>query len=212
MSASVDQAPVLVRRPPGSENLPNRMSPSCLGEPRLKGSPASLWLSASSRAMSFAKSLESFRRNDGRDHGPGSLHGGEDGNERPLQSLVDGQAAFGDEARLEHKSKSQRDVGLFGGVARRLGQRHLVERHAVAALADEVGKRDRLVLEMKLRELGKPVSVDAGIEHIGHQHRIVARLEADAALKQHHGGEFQIVPDLQDRTRLRAAARAAESA
>ena len=35
------QAPVAVFFPPGNPILPKRMSPSCLGEPRLKLSPAS---------------------------------------------------------------------------------------------------------------------------------------------------------------------------
>ena len=61
-AASVLQAPVLVRLPPGRLILSNRISPSCFGEPILKSSPASALISSSSRARRLREIAGERRR------------------------------------------------------------------------------------------------------------------------------------------------------
>ena len=93
--AGVAHWPVGVFLAPGRPILPNRMSPICFGEPSEKVSPAISWISASSRASVCAKSPDSRRQDLAVDHDAALLHAGEHVDERPLQRLVDGDAALG---------------------------------------------------------------------------------------------------------------------
>ena len=67
----------------------NRISPSCLGEPTLKGSPASLWIWRSSSARRVAKSSERRLSSARSTLDAGALHGDDHRHERPLDRLVE---------------------------------------------------------------------------------------------------------------------------
>ena len=62
MPAAVPWLPVRVLRPLSRPCSSNRISPSCLGEPRLNARPASRYASASSSAMRALKSADSSCR------------------------------------------------------------------------------------------------------------------------------------------------------
>ena len=64
--------PVAVFLPPGRPITPNRMSPSCFGEPTLKGWPASSWISASSRAGALRELAGQPRQDLAVDHDAGA--------------------------------------------------------------------------------------------------------------------------------------------
>ena len=102
--------------------------------------------------------------------------------QRPLQRLVDGHHALGGEARLQHHPQAQRDVGILGGVLRRLVERHLRERALGFLLArhvrDDLIERDAGVAEVAHGEIVHAVAALAGIERIRHQHGVVDRRDA----------------------------------
>jgi len=66
----------------------------------------------------------------------------------------------------------------------------LFERNLVTPLSDDVGQRNRLVLKMQLGKLLQTMTVQAEIEHIGHQQGIVEGAHADSALCEDDPGEF----------------------
>ena len=88
---------------------------------------------------------------------------------------------------------------LLGGVARGVGDRHLFVGELVAALAENIGERDRLVAEIFFRKLVEPMAVSAAIEHIRHQHHVVARRKRKPATRKQRVGEFDVVADLERR-------------
>ena len=57
---------------------------------------------------------------------------------------------------------------------------------------------DALVSEPALREIVDPVIAAPGIEHIGHEHRVVARRDLDAVLSEDEPVIFEIVAELHD--------------
>ena len=101
-----------------------------------------------------------------RDGNAGALHLGEHRNQRPLQRFVDGHAPFGDQPRLQQHMEAQSDVGTLRRVAGGRRYRHLFEGQSVPPLAGDIGKRDRSMLEMLLRKLFQPMSVQSDIEHV----------------------------------------------
>ncbi len=105
----------------------NRISPSCLGEPRLKGRPASLMrlLLALGHALAEdrPRGVSRWRRST---DDPGRLHGGEDGDQRPLQGLVDGRRAAPRSAAASRDARGGASPRILGGVVRGLLDRHAV--------------------------------------------------------------------------------------
>ena len=100
------------------------MSPSCFGLPGLTGSPASSWISASSRAARLREIAGEARQHLPVDRDAAPLHARQHRHQRPLQRLVDVGHVLGDQARLEHVPQPQRHVGVFGRVFGRLLDRH----------------------------------------------------------------------------------------
>ena len=110
---SVPQAPVAMRRPPGSFISSNRISPRAFGLPRLKGRPAMAWISVSMVAMRVAKSRGHAAELGLVELDARLFHGEEDGDEAALELLVGGEAAGGAEAGAEQGPRG-------GGRRRRL--------------------------------------------------------------------------------------------
>ncbi len=178
--APVAQAPVLVFVPPARPNLPNRMSPSCLGEPRLKFSPAMLVHLGLEAAERLGEIAGQARQDLPVDRDAALLHAGEHRHHRPLQRLVDVGHALGDEAGLEDVPEPQGDVGVLGGVFGRLVDRHLVEGDLRAAGAGDVLEGDRRVAEPALGQARPCRCRAAAVERIGQQHGVVEGGDVDA--------------------------------
>ena len=82
--------------------------------------------------------------------------------------------------------QAQGDVGVFGGVMRRIVDRDLRERDRLRALAGHVLVLHGLVAKMTLRQRIHVVPRDAGIQHEALQHRVVGiALHLDAVATQH---------------------------
>ena len=64
------------------------------------------------------------RENGAVDFDAGLLHRDDDRHQRPLERFIDVGHAFGREPRLQLHPQPQRDVGIFGGVFGRFGDRH----------------------------------------------------------------------------------------
>ncbi len=177
-AASVLQAPVLVRRPPGRLILSNRISPSCLGEPILKSSPASSLISSSSRAMVWAKDSDKLASVAFSTFTPRRSICGENGRKRPLQRLIDRGDGFGREPRFQDHPEPQADIGLLAGIFG--GARHLdaVERDRVAARAHDLLLGEAGIREETAGEFGGQMLGASGVERIGHQAGIVDGCEA----------------------------------
>ena len=172
--------------------------------------------SSSSRATRCANVPDSRERMARVDLDAGALHVGDDGNQRPLQRLVDRRHALGGEPRLQHHPQPQRHVGVLGGVLGRLVDRHLRERLlgllGARRVRDHLVERDAGVAEVALGEIVHAVAAAAAVERVGEQHGVVERRDVDAVLRQHSAVVLDVLADLQDGRRPRAAASAASSA
>jgi hypothetical protein len=67
----------------------------------------------------------------------------------------------------------------------------------VQALAGELVQRHALMVQMHDAQLTVIVRMQGGIQHVGHEHGVVDRGHADAALKQHQVIALEVVADLQ---------------
>ena len=118
--------------------------------------------------------------------------------QRPLQRLVHGHHALGDHAGFEHLRQAQRNVRVLGDVGRGLLHRGVVEGDLRLSCADHVVVVDRRVIEVARRQRIERMAEAAGIENVGHQHRVLVRLHLDAAHREHLQFVFQVLPDLED--------------
>ena len=135
----------------------------------------------------------------GIDGDAGPLHVGQHRHQRPLQGFVDRDACPRRQLRLEQRMQAQGDVGILGGISVASGDRHAVEGDLVLALAGDFAEGDGRVLTDAARDSSSmPWPCSAACQHIGHQHRVVERRDADAALEEHQVVVFEILRDLQD--------------
>ncbi len=95
--------------------------------------------------------------------------------------------------------QAERDVGVLRGISGRFLDRHAVKRDLVLALACDFAEGDRGVGKMQLGQFVHAVAVQPAFQHIGHQHRVVDGIKADAALKKHQRVIFEILAHLQHR-------------
>ena len=105
---------------------------------------------------------------------------------------------LGDEARLEQFPQPKRHVGVLGGVFRGALDGDAVEGDPGLARAGELVEVDRGVIEIALGERREAMVDAPGIEHVGHQHRIVDRRHFDAAQREDQPVEFLVMTDLED--------------
>jgi hypothetical protein len=126
------------------------------------------------------------------------LHAREHANERPLQGLIHTGDLLGRKPRLERAPQPQRHVGVLGRVFGCLVDVDVVERNLGFARPGHVLERDRFVAEQFLRQFVHAVAGLAGIEHVGHQHRVVIGAGIDAAPAEDQPVEFEIVSHFQD--------------
>ena len=106
--------------------LSNRISPSCLGEPMLKSSPASSRISSSSRARVCANLPERRRERRALDLDAGPLHQRQHRRDRPLQGLVHGGDVLG-ASRGFSTSQSLRPMSASSPAYWLPGHRHTLE-------------------------------------------------------------------------------------
>ncbi len=113
---------------------------------------------------------------------------------------------FGDEARLEHAPEPQRHVGIFGGILRRPFRGYAIKGDPGFARASDRIEVDIDMIKVAPGQWIKAVIRAARIEHIGHQHRVVAGRGRNAA----QGGKCVILGNLvlRDRAGKQAAANA----
>ena len=111
------------------------MSPSCFGEPGLKGAPtirADLGLEP---GHALGKLARHARQDVAVDRDPAPLHARQNLDERTLEPLVDRRHPLGDEARLQDAPETQGDVRLLRSVFARLFDRRAREAREIAARA-----------------------------------------------------------------------------
>ena len=113
------------------------MSPSCFGDPGLKGAPTI----SVDLVLERPHALRELARHAGEDvavdRDPAPLHARQDLDERTLEPLVDRRHLLGDEPRPEDTLETQRDVGLLGAIFARLFDRRARESLKVAARAGD---------------------------------------------------------------------------
>ncbi len=114
----------------------------------------------------------------------GQFHVRQDRNHAAFQRFIDRGHAFARQARLQDMPQTQRDVGVLGGVARRLFQTDELEALGGLAGAGDLLEGDRLVTEMQFRQLVHAVAVQAAFHDIGQQHGVVERGDVDAVTVQ----------------------------
>ena len=108
------------------------------------------------------------------------LHGREHRGQRPLQRLVDGRHALGDEPRLEQAPQPEGEVRVLGRVGARLVDLDLGETLARPARAGDLVIGDRRMAEPAARQLVEALRAEPRVEGVRHQHRVVVRRERDA--------------------------------
>jgi len=126
------------------------------------------------------------------------LHAGEDGDERALERLVDGEHVFGDEAGFQCAPEAEGDVGIFGGVISGLVEGDAGKADEILAGAGDFGKRDGLVTEMALGERIHAVRAATGIEHIGDQHRVVQGGDGNAVTGENEPVIFHVLTNFEN--------------
>ncbi len=131
------------------------------------------------------------------DRNAAPFHAREHRHERAFERLVDRADALGDEPRLEQPPQAERKVGLLGAIGAGARDFDVLEGNERAALADDVGKRERRMLQMAGRKLGQRMPAEPGIEHIGHELHIVERGKLDVVTLERVQVRFQIVADLE---------------
>ena len=104
---------------------------------------------------------------------------------------------LGGEPRFEHLPQPQRRVGVLGGIFGRLVDLDAIERHPGLAGLGHLVEVDGAVIEVTLRQRIEAVIGAAGIDHIGHQQRVVVGRDLDAAHGEDLKVEFQILADLE---------------
>ncbi len=131
------------------------------------------------------------------------LHRDDDGNERPLERFIDARQTLGSEPGLQRHPKSQRHVGVLGGVFGRLVERHrgegLLRLPSARRLADRLSKCHARMAQMALGERVHPVGVATAVKCVGEQHRVVERSDLDAVALHHEHVVLDVLADLQDR-------------
>src|SRR5947209_10544182 len=120
----------------------------------------------------------------------------------PLERVVDMRHALGGKPRFQDAPEPQRHGGIFGGIFRRLLDRHAGKADEGAARAGDLADLDRPVMQIFRCELVEAVAVAAGIEHVGHEHRVVDRRELEPAFGEHEAIDFRIVHDLEHARRF----------
>src|SRR5947209_7128403 len=118
--------------------------------------------------------------------------------------------ALGGKPRFQHAPEPQRHVGIFGGIFRRLLDRHAGKADEGAPRARDLADLDRPVMQIFRCEFVEPVAVAAGIEHVGHEHRVVDRRELEPAFGEHEAIDFRIVHDLEHARRFEERCEARE--
>ena len=148
-STAVDGVRVFpVRFSTGSLSFSNRISPSCFGEPMLKGSPARRKISAASVASSCSSRAACEPSTRASTRTPCAFEAGQDRDERQLEVLVDGGDSDAGQLRAESLGQLPRQVGALAGVVEQRGRRERAEGHRLHALAADVVGGQRLVAEL----------------------------------------------------------------
>ena len=91
---------------------------------------------------------------------------------RPLQRFIDHVHVLGNEARLQRRHNRRITSAIFGRIFGRLLNRDLIEAELVLAGADKIAEGDRHG-RANARTGVHAVRVASGIEHVGHQLRVV---------------------------------------
>ena len=163
----------------------------------MSGWPASFWMSASSRTGFVAELARQFRECLPVDGNAAAFHARQYLDQRTLQRLVDVRHALGGEPGLQNVPEPQRDVGVFGGIFGGLADFDTVESHpGLSGLGDFVVV-DHRVIEIAPRQRAEPMIGAAGIDHVGHQQRVVVGRNRDPALRENLPVEFQVLADLE---------------
>lgn len=125
------------------------------------------------------------------------LHMREHGDQRPFEPFINARQTLGGKPRLQDVPEAERDVGVLGRIGGRLVDVDEVEAHRRLAGAGNVLVGDRRVAEPTFRERIHAVHAVAGIDHIGHQHRVVEALHGNAVPLHDEIVVFQVLGDLQ---------------
>src|SRR3546814_18413874 len=99
--------------------------------------------------------------------------------------------------------KAESDIGILGGIFRRLVQRDFGKADLAFAGSAKRFEADALMAEMKLRQLIHAMAVLSRIEYKAHDHRFVDRHDVELQTPQNAAVLFDVVADFQqDRKRV----------
>ena len=121
-----------------------------------------------------------------------------DRDEGAFDILVNGSHFFQREAGFEDFMQAQGDFRILGGVVQRFFDRHLVEGDLGFAFAGDLFIFDRRVADMQDGEIVHGVRMGRAIQHVGEQHRIVARGNADVVFGKDLPVIFHVMGDFED--------------
>jgi len=100
------------------------------------------------------------------------------------------------ETGLERFVKPEGDVGVLRRIFGRFLDHNLIESFGLLSRPGDIGKFDRLVIEMALRQLVHAMPALSAIERIRHQHRVVIRRDINAVTRQYQRVIFQVLANL----------------
>src|SRR3546814_17864591 len=93
--------------------------------------------------------------------------------------------------------KAESDIGILGGIFRRLIQRDFGKADLAFAGSAKRFEADALMAEMKLRQLIHAVAVLPRIKVKAHDHCVIDRRDVEVQTAQNAEGIFDVVADLQ---------------
>ena len=123
--------------------MPNKISPNCLGDPRLKrlaGQRLDFRLQPRHVLRELARKPRQHRAIDA---DSASLHSRQHGGQRALQRFINRGHVFRDQTRLQAVPQPQGDVGILGRIFGGLVERHLGEANKTLALSGDFAERNR---------------------------------------------------------------------
>ena len=128
-----------------------------------------------------------------------ALHRGDYRDKRTVDAFVNRRDSIGRQARLEFLPQPQRNIGVFGGIARRIAQRDLGKAQLVFPRAADVFVSDAAVTKMELRQFVHAMIMASRVEREAEHQRIVERRDQDVVPRENGHVIFEILTDFEHR-------------
>ena len=101
--------------------------------------------------------------------------------------------------RFEQLPEAQGDIGVLGCVFHRVIDGHPIKGDHGFARAQERFDLNRVVGQVAFRQGIHPVTMQARIQRVGHQHRVVDGRDLHTVAAQDFGVVFDVLADFEDR-------------